>query len=151
VLYGTTFQGGSGSCTDFLGQSIGCGTIFELTPPAAGQNIWNASILHDFAGPEGANPEGGLIPDGTGGFIGTTYSGGWSSYGVLGYYGVVYRLMPPATGSTHWTTTILYNFDLGTSGTEPVGEVVRDPQGNLYGVAYSGGSHSAGTVYQITP
>ena len=150
-LYGTTFQGGSGQCTDSLEQVIGCGTIFELTPPPSGQSNWTASILHDFVGPEGANPEGGLVPDGTGALIGTTYSGGSSSYGVLGYYGVVYKLIPPPAGLTQWTQTVLYNFDISTSGERPEGEVVRDPQGNLYGVTYMGGSGSGGTVYQITP
>jgi hypothetical protein len=73
------------------------------------------------------------------------------SYGVLGSYGVAYKLIPPTSGENAWTTTVLYNFDLSNSGDKPVGELVHDSMGNLFGVAYSGGSKLGGTVFEITP
>ena len=40
-LYGTTYAGGaSDSCTD------GCGTVFKLTRPAAGQTAWTETVLN---------------------------------------------------------------------------------------------------------
>ena len=53
-VFGTTFQGGSGGCTDGLLYVIGCGTIFQLKPPSAGQKNWTESLIHTFTGPDGA-------------------------------------------------------------------------------------------------
>ena len=55
---------------------------------------------------------------------------------------------PPGS---HWTATALHVFDISTTGEEPVGELVRDPAGRLFGVAYNGGSAGAGAVFQVTP
>src|SRR3982751_2122939 len=100
ALYGTTFQGGTGQCPDSLYYIIGCGIVYQLTPPGAGSTTWTETILHDFAGPEGAHPQGGVIQDNTGALVGTTYQGGPMSYGVLGSYGVAYRLIPPPREKT---------------------------------------------------
>jgi hypothetical protein len=147
-VYGTTFQGGSGGCTDMLGYVIGCGTVFKLAPPSGGQKNWTETILHTFTGPEGAFPQGGVIADGTGALIGTTSGGGPTSYGVGGF-GVLYRLVPPDFGQTRWAEVVLYNFDISTSGTEPIGELVRDANGHLFGVTHSGGTGYGGTVFEI--
>jgi hypothetical protein len=150
ALYGTTFQGGTGTCTDTLLNVIGCGVVFKLTPPAPFHNKWTESVIHDFSGPDGAFPQGGLTADGSGGFIGTA-GGGPMSWGVLGGYGVIYKLTPPSPGQSQWTETVLYDFDLSNSGDEPVGELIRDPQGHFFGVAFKGGAHLGGTVFKITP
>jgi hypothetical protein len=57
---------------------------------------------------------------------------------------------PPTAGWTAWTETVLYNFD-NTAGMLPVGELVRDAAGNLFGVANGGGPNGGGVVYEITP
>ena len=44
---------------------------------------------------------------------------------------------------------MLFNFDNSTSGSEPVGELIRDPDGNFFGVTYSGGPYFGGVVYEI--
>jgi hypothetical protein len=44
---------------------------------------------------------------------------------------------------------VLYNFD-NTAGMRPIGELVRDPAGNLFGVANVGGPNGGGVVYEIT-
>ena len=66
--------------------------------------------------------------------------------------GVVYTLAPPKKGS-NWTETILYNFGPFQSGdgADPGGELVRDAQGNLYGVTAQGGVNNLGAVYELSP
>jgi hypothetical protein len=149
AVYGTTYEGGYGRCTDWLSNVVGCGVVFKLVPPAAGNTAWTESVLYSFSGPDGAYPQGGLILDGYGGLIGTASGGGPVSYGVVGGYGLVFRLSPPANGQQSWTQTVLYNFDIRSSGSEPVGELIRDLAGHLFGVTYSGGEGMGGTVYEL--
>ena len=55
-LYGTTLQGGSGVC------SLGCGTVFELTPNSRGG--WTEIVLHNFgSGTDGIHPYDRLVFD----------------------------------------------------------------------------------------
>src|SRR5580698_3808573 len=54
-LYGTTYYGGIGTCSD------GCGTAFELTPPTNGDS-WTESIIYSFQdGTDGAYPAGVIL------------------------------------------------------------------------------------------
>jgi uncharacterized repeat protein (TIGR03803 family) len=56
-LSGTTLSGGSSlACGSGNGQPSGCGTFFELTPPAAVGAPWTESKI-DFDGSNGASPE----------------------------------------------------------------------------------------------
>ena len=150
-VYGVTYQGGRGACTDELLNIIGCGVVFRLAPPITLNSPWTESVIHDFSGPDGAAPQGGVIFDASGALVGATSAGGPVSYGVVGSYGVVYRLVPPPTGRTAWTESVLYDFDISTSGDYAVGELVADPQGHLFGVSYKGGANLAGTVFEILP
>lgn len=151
-LYGTTFNGGTGSCT---GDKItGCGTVFELTPKAGGG--WTPSILHNFNdnGTDGGNPHGSLILDAHGNLYGTTSAGGIGSCTPDGYApdgcGVVFELSPSAGGS--WTESILHSFNNdGTDGFAPDGGLVFDTSGNLYGTTNQGGAYNYGTVFELTP
>jgi len=150
AIYGATFQGGAGTCTDSLLNVIGCGVIFKLTPPTLGQAHWTETILYDFSGPDGAFPQGGVIADAKGRLYGTTSGGGPTSYGVGGY-GLVFKLVPPVLGGARWTEAVLYDFDISTSGSQPLGELVRSPEGHFFGVAYDGGLRLGGTVFEIMP
>src|SRR5579871_3611610 len=58
VLYGTTQHGGSGTCT------LGCGTVFSLTPPASAGGAWTEKVLHSFKGSDGYLPLSSLVIDG---------------------------------------------------------------------------------------
>src|SRR5215831_16627620 len=50
-MYGTTVQGGgSVNCGSFQGRIFGCGTVFQLTPPAPGSSRWTETILYVFQG-----------------------------------------------------------------------------------------------------
>jgi len=145
TLYGTTIVGGSGLCTDLWYNVIGCGTVFTLTPPASEQTGWTLNLIRDFTGPDGAYPEGGVIPDPSGALYGTT-----SSNSSFPYDGVLFRLEPPPAGQTIWFEGIVYYFD-SLSGDMTEGELVRTPDGRLYGAAYVGGTGYGGTIYEITP
>jgi uncharacterized repeat protein (TIGR03803 family) len=73
-LYGTTEEGGTGTC------SGGCGTVFEVTSSGT------ETILHSFCetARDGGSPLAGLIRDAEGNLYGTTSSGGtYLSYGTV--------------------------------------------------------------------
>ncbi|MGB8889401.1 MAG: choice-of-anchor tandem repeat GloVer-containing protein [Candidatus Korobacteraceae bacterium] len=80
-LYGTTGIGGA-YC------SIGCGTVFELTPTGGGD--WIETVLHSFGnGTDGYYPYSSLILDAAGNLYGTTEDGG-----IHGVYGIVFEITP---------------------------------------------------------
>jgi len=108
------------------------------------------SILHNFTGPDGAFPQGGLLIDAAGALYGTASGGGPASNAILGSYGLVFKLSPPTQGVSRWTQTILYSFDISTSGDTPIDELTGDPFGNLFGVTHQGGPHLNGTVFEIS-
>jgi uncharacterized repeat protein (TIGR03803 family) len=139
-LYGTAQVGGSEPCN--------CGTVFELSRSAGGE--WTETTLHSFAGgSDGANPDyTNLVFDAAGNLYGVTYSGGSSDAGT------VFELSPQEGGG--WTESVLYAFAAGTSdGANPIGGVVFDRAGNLYGAALDGGSSECGSgcggVFELSP
>jgi hypothetical protein len=153
ALYGVTSKGGEGPCGYFrfncdgvrlaLQFPTGCGTVFQLTPPAVEQNAWTLTTLHRFKSkPDGAFPVGGVIfaPDGsllgtTGGIFGAGVGTGTYCFSLhsLSYHycpGTVFQLTPPASGRTVWTQTILYAFNPnGSDGLYPKGGLYQDPAG----------------------
>jgi uncharacterized repeat protein (TIGR03803 family) len=133
-LYGTTDYGGAHNA----------GTVFELARKTGGG--WIEKVLHSFSstGTDGYAPEGGLVFDAAGNLYGTTNYGGTDHS-----YGTVFELTPSAGGG--WAEHVLFSFDGATSGEYPVGGLVLDAGGNLYGVAAAGGSSNYGTVFELTP
>jgi len=70
-LYGTTSFGGNVNGAHCGGSGyIGCGTVFKLDTNGV------ETVLHNFTGPDGANPLSNLIMDASGNFYGTTRFGG---------------------------------------------------------------------------
>ena len=68
-------------------------------------------------------------------------------------WGIVYRLTPNL-GRPGWTETILYEFKGSgdhNDGANPIGGVVLDSKGNLYGTSELGGRSNWGTVFESTP
>jgi uncharacterized repeat protein (TIGR03803 family) len=59
----------------------------------------------------------------------------------------VYKL----TYSRGWLYTELYDFTGGSDGAGPVGNLVMDANGNLYGTTSAGGANGAGVIWEITP
>ena len=72
-VYGVTAFGGSNLCNS---GSIGCGTVFKLTPPAAPGGTWTETILHNFTGDDGWEPLSGLTADSRGHLYGVCFLGG---------------------------------------------------------------------------
>jgi uncharacterized repeat protein (TIGR03803 family) len=143
-LYGTTVYGGN-----YRSCGSGCGVVFELTPGQSGQ--WAETILHIFTGEDGANPNAGLVLNANGNLLyGTTSNGGTEAEGT------VFQLAPGSNGK--WTERVLHSFRKSfPDGREPVGGLVSDSAGNLYGTTPVGGYLSlcngvgCGVVYQVTP
>ena len=122
-LYGTSSYGGS----------KGDGTVFEIT---AGSNT--ITTLANFNYDIGVQPYAGVVRDGGGNLYGTTTYGG-GGYGD----GTVFEI---AAGSN--TITTLASFT-GSNGAYPLGDLVLDSAGNLYGTTQGGGSSGYGTVWEI--
>jgi uncharacterized repeat protein (TIGR03803 family) len=139
-LYGTTAIGGaSPNC------SFGCGTVFELAPPADAGQPWAESVIYSFGGSDGATPFAAVILDQAGNIYGTTMAGGASDGGT------VFELSPPQAPNQPWSESVLHDFTTGSDGGGPIGPVAFDGAGNLYGAAYNGGKFGMGTVFKLTP
>jgi uncharacterized repeat protein (TIGR03803 family) len=121
----------------------GGGTIFELTPSGSG---WTENTLLSFIANSGGGyfPRGELIFDPAGNLYGTTEFGG--EYPNEG--GTVFELSPSGGG---WTITGGYSLPGVTEHGGPLGGVVRDSAGNLYGTAFQLGSNNVGLVFKLTP
>jgi uncharacterized repeat protein (TIGR03803 family) len=150
VLYGTTQYGGGTSCS-VAGSSPGCGMVFALSPPAAGETRWIETVLHRFRGPDGSAPLAGLIADAKGSILyGTTADGGYRSCPSRLGCGTVFALSPPAAGEIGWTHTVLYSFR-GPDGSAPLAGLIADAKGVLYGTTEGGGDNKDGTVFALSP
>ena len=106
------------------------GTVFMLTK--AGKE----TILHNFAGPDGAIPSG-MLRDASGDFYGLTEGGGTEGRGVL------YRLTKDGT------LTVLHNFAGDADGSNPVA-LTMDKLGNFYGTTNQGGSPFGGIAWKVS-
>ena len=147
-LYGTSFNGG---VLSFGGN----GTVFELSLEPNGE--WSETVLHIFqtTGPPnfqatgGSGPQARLTFDRAGNLYGTTFSGGSPNGGV------VFKLSPEPNG--RWIETVLHGFQGFPDGAQPIGDLVIDAAGNLYGTTTAGGNSGncfiggCGTVFRITP
>ncbi len=157
-LYGATTQGGS-TCPP-----PGCGTVFEISPPAHKGGAWTETVLYGFDGTEGSYPAGSVIIDASGNLYGTTAYGGSGTCILQSFNvgcGVLYKLSPPTQKGGQWTYAVLYNFQGGNDGLFPWGDLVFDKKGNLYGATNFGGGKgttcngyyggNCGTVFKLSP
>jgi uncharacterized repeat protein (TIGR03803 family) len=139
-LYGTTFGGGSATCTS--GPVGGCGVVWKLAPNGI------LTMLHKFTGgSDGAHPAAGLTLDAAGNLYGTTSAGGdvtacpSTDPGIPGGCGVVFGLKPNSHGG--WTESVLHTFAYGADGANPAAGLIFDAAGNLYGTTSVGGDPTA--------
>ena len=108
------------------------------TVPSGRAQTYTESVLYSFKGPpDAAEPRAGLIQDAQGNLYGTTYAGGASGWGA------VFKL------DTTGNETVLYSFTDGADGGSPIGGLVRDAEGNLYGATVTGGASGNGTVFEV--
>jgi uncharacterized repeat protein (TIGR03803 family) len=107
---------------------------------AAAQSASPFQILYTFTGGnDGGWPAGNLIADKSGNLYGTTSVGGPNGAGT------VFKLAPDGT------ETVLYHFTGGDDGDLPMSSLLRDSEGNFYGVTEIGGKYGAGNVFKLTP
>lgn len=103
---------------------------------------------------DGLQPAGDLIFDADGNLYGATTGGG--AYG----YGTAFELTPGADGA--WTEAVLYSFRPNSGCGDrayPIGGLIFDTAGNLYGTTADGGSNGptcaptsgCGTVFELAP
>ena len=124
-LYGTTLIGGTS----------GCGTAFELSPPASGNGPWAETILYDFlTNGDGNSPLAELTFDAAGNLYGTDWMGGQYNRGT------VFQLTPASSPGGSWSETTLDTFSGGGNGSEPTGGLIFGLGGSLYGTTSQGGS-----------
>jgi uncharacterized repeat protein (TIGR03803 family) len=83
-------------------------------------------------GADGSSPFAGVIMDSSGNLYGTTLFGGSSDQGT------VFKL------DTSGNETVLHNFSGGADGAQPLGGLIMDASGNLYGTTRLGGSSTSG-------
>ena len=144
-LYGTTYGGGAIGAANFQG-----GTVFKL------DTAGHETVLYSFCSAtnctDGKQPYAGLVMDGAGNLYGTTSGGG--AHGFLNTVGgTVFKL------DTAGHETVLYSFCAAggtqcTDGEMPVGGLVLDAAGNLYGTAAFGGANAvspngSGAVFKV--
>ena len=122
-LYGTTFGGGVTCSNGYY-----CGIAYELTPQSG---TWAESILYTFTQTGVSAPRDGVFLDEEGRLYGTASE-------------AVFRLNP---SEPTWQEETVYSLDRSV----PVGNVLRDPSGNLFGATAYGGANRLGSVYELTP
>jgi uncharacterized repeat protein (TIGR03803 family) len=152
-LFGTTNLGGNTSACDFSG----CGTIFELSPPAVASDPWLETTLYEFSGHgDGAGPAGGLWRDKLGDLFGTARQGGIKNTTGAGgpTFGTVFKLKAPAVAGGTWILQPLHDFGgiPASDGNFPLGELIL-MNGLLYGTTDLGGNEfsNGGTVFSVVP
>ncbi len=174
-FYGTTYEGGSTTCT------FGCGTVFRITPAGI------LTTLHKFNVADGRGPEAGLVLTKQGNFYGTTVAGGANNLGTIfeitqdgklttlysfnsaegatpycalvetrdGIYGTTFTGGPEGLGSIFKYTAAggfqnLHSFTSTGGPAQPIAGLLLGADGDLYGTSPFGGYRLRGTVYKTT-
>ena len=162
LLYGTTSSGGAS----------GNGEVFRLNSQTG-----VLTVLHSFAGSDGASPEAPLTLGPGGKYYGTTAFGGANNFGTVfsitpsGTFKSLHSFsgagegQNPSAGLTLGSDGALYGVTYGTifkitaSGTftklsdvaPSLGSLLLAADGNMYGTTVAGGGLGQGTVFKLTP
>jgi uncharacterized repeat protein (TIGR03803 family) len=143
-LYGTARYGGTVAC----GLKIGCGTVFQLRPPATPGGSWTPTVLHSFGAVAGDGKQPGTnLTFRAGALYGTTTKGG------AAHTGTIFRLV---LQHGIWQEKILHSFAASESPSSGAG-LIFDDAGNIYGTLSAGGvpnsscSTGCGAVYELSP
>jgi uncharacterized repeat protein (TIGR03803 family) len=101
------------------------------------------TTLYTFQGgvTDGSEPAADIAMDGKGNIYGTTEAGGADDFGTA------YELSPPTTAQTVWTETLLWSFSANDG--YPLGGLIRDKRGALYGIGDSLQEGKCGSVWEL--
>jgi hypothetical protein len=126
----------------------GTGTVFELVNN--GNGSYTPGALYSFDNPGGTlgtSAVSGLVVDAAGDLFGTSEEGGAGG-------GMVFELVNTGIGSTGYTpeTPVFFpNFfpETNGNGLNPVGGLIADAAGDLFGTTEFGGTNGEGTVFEV--
>ncbi len=136
TLYGTTAFGGNRD-----------GVVYQVIHSGSS---WFTNPI-SYLGSDGYMPMARAVFGPDGHLYSTTLQGGNDGNGEL------FDLIPPATlyktARSFWTENILHSFaGQPTDGQYPGnGDLIWDPQGNIYGATETGGQYGSGSVYEMMP
>ena len=154
--YGVTLD----AAGDLIGVAQGgvprAGLVFRLSP-VEGRRLWSETVLYTFCSlakcADGDGPSGAPLVDGAGNIFGLAGGGASTECNGSGC-GVLYQVTPDGT------ETVLYQFCLQkgcADGRYPVGALIQDSLGTLYGVTNAGGQYDndinrigGGTVFTFS-
>jgi uncharacterized repeat protein (TIGR03803 family) len=133
-FYGTTRLGGANNK----------GTIYRIT--ASGE----FSVIYNFGGSDGEEPQGRLVAGSDGSLYGTTVLGG------SGNRGVIYRITAAGVYTRLYSFPSLRSFNefgaaINSTGANPRAGLIRVAGAGgdtFYGTAYQGGDHGNGTLFR---
>jgi len=125
-LYGVAIAGGEGRA----------GIVFKLSPQGV------KTTLHAFGRHDGVSPVTPLLLDEQGALFGLTETGG-SYCNDIGC-GIAYEIAPDGSART------LHAFK-PAQGSFPVGGLVANASGNLFGTLYQDGPTRTGTLFRLSP
>jgi uncharacterized repeat protein (TIGR03803 family) len=140
IYGGTQFGGLLNTCEN------GCGTLFQLSPVSGG---YAYNTLYSFSDAfDGESPYQPPTIDSQGNLFVPTNSTFASNYGNQSL-SIEFELSPGGAGK--WRSSVVHDFPSSPDGFNPVGSLVRDSAGNLYGTTPAGGAYGWGTIFQVTP
>jgi hypothetical protein len=85
---------------------------------------------------------GSLVMDAAGNLYGATYRDG--AYGQ----GSVYKVVQ---SNGDWACYTIHDFNSPNDGANPIGDLMLDAHGNVFGTAWTGGPYGGGTAWEVTP
>lgn len=129
-LYGAAKGGGTGYS----------GTVFELSP--SGEN-WSYRTICNLTGPGNLpGPRGSVVMDAAGNLYGATANDG--AYGQ----GSVFKVVQ---SNGDWECYTIHDFNSADDGAVPIGDLMLDAHGNVFGTASLGGTYGGGTAWEVIP